>query len=113
MTKKHDDFQAASNKLFLYLYERRAKLTCEIKAVGCWGMHGLSPHHIIRRSKGWACKNEPWNMLIACPNCHPIVDHPNSSMRLNGFTHEPFTLKAQFALADKLNKERGITNKEV
>ena len=108
MTKKHDDFRYESNKLFLYLLRDRAKGVCEKRAQGCWWRNLLSPHHIIKRSKGLACKNEPWNMLVLCANCHPLADHPNSSMRINGFTHEPFTLEQQFALAAKLNKERGI-----
>ena len=100
MTKKHDDFKKQADKLGLYIYSERAKGICEIKAKGCFWREYLGMHHIIRRAKGKACVNEPWNVLIACANCH---SHANHSSGIKGMT-----IEEQLKLAEKLNKERGI-----
>ncbi|KKM76447.1 hypothetical protein LCGC14_1380080 [marine sediment metagenome] len=105
MTKKRDEFQLASNELFLRLWEHRAHGTCELKGKGCKGWWMPSPHHIIKRSQGYEkCKNEAWNILVLCPVCHYRADHPNSS--INGLPK--FTQAEQFELAEKLNRRYGI-----
>ena len=105
MTRKHDEFQLASNELFLNLVQHRAGMICELQGKGCKWRWELSPHHIIKRSQGYEkCKNESWNILVLCPVCHYRADHPNSS--ISGLPK--FTQDEQFALAEKLNKEKGI-----
>ena len=104
MSKKHDEFRLASNKLFFDLLDRRAMGVCELRSKGCVWRWEPAPHHIIKRSKGRECKNEAWNILVLCPVCHYRADHPNSS--INGLPK--FTIEEQFALAKKLNKQWGI-----